>query len=110
MVKTTINEPSLDMTYPTVHDCYGAIIDVGDHVYLPYRGGRDEGLVEHIVYDKSDPDANYVESAPNPPKVIFKNQIGHMVAHNPGSLHNLSKGSSEDYREAAPYSTGQDLR
>ncbi|KAF9254565.1 hypothetical protein L218DRAFT_471880 [Marasmius fiardii PR-910] len=61
----------------------GEPIEVGDHVYTPFRGGRHEGDVEKIV--RTAEEANE-ENVKNPPKVLFTDQNGKHVAHNPGTL------------------------
>ncbi|KAJ0117545.1 hypothetical protein HZ326_31909, partial [Fusarium oxysporum f. sp. albedinis] len=47
------------------------------------RGGRHEGDVERIVTTAKDAEKEEVK---NPPKVLFEDQHGHRVAHNPGTL------------------------
>ncbi|KAF1839138.1 hypothetical protein BDW02DRAFT_564121 [Decorospora gaudefroyi] len=61
----------------------GEEIGEGDHVYTKIRGGRHEGDVEKIVMDREDADK---EGVKNPPKVLFTDQRGKPVAHNPGTL------------------------
>ncbi|BDA42845.1 hypothetical protein COCOBI_03-7380 [Coccomyxa sp. Obi] len=53
-------------------------IKVGDFVSTKYRGGTREGVVERI--------ATTDDEHPHPPKVIFHNQRGKEVAHNPSTL------------------------
>ncbi|CAE7192663.1 hypothetical protein CFE70_007043 [Pyrenophora teres f. teres 0-1] len=61
----------------------GETIKEGDHVYTKIRGGRHEGDVEKIVTNKDEADAAGVK---HPPKVLFTDQKGKDVAHNPGTL------------------------
>ncbi|GJE85631.1 hypothetical protein PsYK624_017100 [Phanerochaete sordida] len=68
-------------------DKNGEPIQEGDKVITRFRGGRREGVVEQIVMD--DADASKVSgdvNIKNPPKVVFSDQHGHKVAHNPGTL------------------------
>ncbi|KAL2163241.1 hypothetical protein VTH06DRAFT_5297 [Thermothelomyces fergusii] len=58
-------------------------INVGDHVYARSRGGRHEGDVEKIVTSKEDAEE---EGVKHPPKVLYTDQHGHHVQHNPGTL------------------------
>ncbi|KAF5724793.1 lipase [Fusarium mundagurra] len=58
-------------------------INKGDHVWTRIRGGRHEGDVERIVTTAKDAEKEEVK---NPPKVLFEDQHGHRVAHNPGTL------------------------
>ncbi|GFF52022.1 hypothetical protein IFM58399_09217 [Aspergillus lentulus] len=71
------------MSAERVKDKEGENINEGDHVYTRYRGGSHEGKVERIVMDQAEADE---ENVANPPKVIFTDQHGHRVAHNPGTL------------------------
>ncbi|KAH7043870.1 hypothetical protein B0J12DRAFT_742777 [Macrophomina phaseolina] len=66
----------------------GQPIEDGDHVYTKIRGGRHEGEVEQVVTTQEEADEAGVK---NPPKVLFTDQRGKPVAHNPGTLNNLSK-------------------
>ncbi|KAG7091947.1 hypothetical protein E1B28_008337 [Marasmius oreades] len=61
----------------------GESIEVGDHVYTPFRGGRHEGDVEKIVRTAEEAKK---ENVKNPPKVLFTDQNGKFVSHNPGTL------------------------
>ncbi|KAF2461520.1 hypothetical protein BDY21DRAFT_368717 [Lineolata rhizophorae] len=61
----------------------GEPIEEGDHVYTRIRGGRHEGDVERIVTTQDEAEE---EGVKNPPKVIFTDQKGKRVAHNPGTL------------------------
>ncbi|KAK5993787.1 hypothetical protein PT974_07224 [Cladobotryum mycophilum] len=58
-------------------------IQEGDHVWTRFRGGRREGNVENIVTDEEQAKK---EDVKNPPKVLFTDQHGHHVAHNPETL------------------------
>ncbi|KDR74625.1 hypothetical protein GALMADRAFT_70604 [Galerina marginata CBS 339.88] len=69
-------------------DKLGHEISVGDHVYTKFRGGKREGEVEEIVKTAEEAEKAGVK---NPPKILFKDQHGHQVAHNPGTLENLDK-------------------
>ncbi|KAL1635460.1 hypothetical protein SLS58_010217 [Diplodia intermedia] len=66
----------------------GQPIDEGDHVYTRIRGGRHEGDVEAVVTTQKEAEDADVK---NPPKVLFTDQKGKPVAHNPGTLNNLTK-------------------
>ncbi|KAF2196005.1 hypothetical protein GQ43DRAFT_427401 [Delitschia confertaspora ATCC 74209] len=69
----------------------GEQIQKGDHVYTKIRGGRHEGDVEKIVTTNKEADT---EGVKNPPKVLFTDQKGKNVAHNPGTL-NIVDGSGK---------------
>ncbi|KAL2167535.1 hypothetical protein VTG60DRAFT_1121 [Thermothelomyces hinnuleus] len=58
-------------------------INVGDHVFARARGGSHEGDVEKIVTSKEDAEK---EGVKHPPKVLYTDQHGHHVQHNPGVL------------------------
>ncbi|KAL2118863.1 hypothetical protein VTJ04DRAFT_5822 [Mycothermus thermophilus] len=58
-------------------------IHVGDHVFSRARGGAHEGDVEKIVTTKEEAEE---EGVKHPPKVLFTDQHGHHVQHNPGAL------------------------
>ncbi|KAL1955645.1 hypothetical protein VTO42DRAFT_8378 [Malbranchea cinnamomea] len=62
---------------------HGETIREGDRVETKIRGGRHEGMVERIVMTKEEAED---EGVKNPPKVIFHDQHGHRVAHNPKTL------------------------
>ncbi|GAB1317898.1 Hypervirulence associated protein TUDOR domain-containing protein [Madurella fahalii] len=64
-------------------DKNGEPINEGDHVFARSRGGRHEGEVEKIVTTEEDAKQ---EGVKHPPKVLFTDQHGHHVQHNPGSL------------------------
>ncbi|OCK84694.1 hypothetical protein K432DRAFT_413832 [Lepidopterella palustris CBS 459.81] len=69
-----------------VEDKKGNSIDEGDRVFTKIRGGKREGEVEEIVTTQEEAKK---ENVKNPPKVVFHDQHGHKVAHNPGTLENL---------------------
>jgi len=69
-----------------VEDKKGNAIDEGDRVFTKIRGGKREGEVEEIVMTQEEAKK---ENVKNPPKVIFHDQHGHKVAHNPETLENL---------------------
>jgi len=76
-------------------DKQGEPIHVGDTVYTKFRGGHREGKVE-ALYDKSGEvvegsDDDVRITVQNPPKVVFTDQHGHQVSHNPGTLTHPSK-------------------
>jgi len=66
-----------------VKDKNGKPIKVGDEVMTRFRGGKREGKVEEIVTGDKEAEERGVK---HPPKVIFTDQHGHKVAHNPGTL------------------------
>ncbi|PMD54028.1 uncharacterized protein K444DRAFT_570555 [Hyaloscypha bicolor E] len=66
-----------------VEDKKGNPIEVGDTVFTKIRGGKREGEVDKIVMTEKEAKNEVVK---NPPKVLFKDQHGHYVAHNPGTL------------------------
>ncbi|OCK75086.1 hypothetical protein K432DRAFT_419983 [Lepidopterella palustris CBS 459.81] len=61
----------------------GEPIHENDHVYTKIRGGRHEGDVEQIVTTQQEAER---EGVKNPSKVLFTDQKGKPVAHNPGTL------------------------
>ncbi|KAI2777846.1 hypothetical protein F4815DRAFT_274097 [Daldinia loculata] len=71
------------MSPAQVKDKQGQPIREGDTVWTKARGGRREGKVYRVV--ESEAEARDV-GVKNPPKVLFKDQHGHHVAHNPGTL------------------------
>ncbi|GIJ81574.1 hypothetical protein Asppvi_000073 [Aspergillus pseudoviridinutans] len=71
-----------------VHDKHGQIISPGDHVFTKIRGGRHEGDVEKIVRTEEEAEQ---EGVKHPPKVVFHDQRGKKVAHNPGTLEKVSE-------------------
>ncbi|KAI1483748.1 hypothetical protein K445DRAFT_63903 [Daldinia sp. EC12] len=66
-----------------VKDKQGQPIQEGDTVWTKARGGRHEGEVDRVVESSAEAREAGVK---NPPKVLFKDQHGHNVAHNPGTL------------------------
>ncbi|KAI1812767.1 hypothetical protein GGS20DRAFT_587193 [Poronia punctata] len=66
-----------------IQDKHGKPIKKGDHVYTQIRGGRHEGDVNKIVTNKA---GAKEENVKHPPKVLFEDQKGKYVAHNPGTL------------------------
>ncbi|KAL4911601.1 hypothetical protein BDW74DRAFT_143255 [Aspergillus multicolor] len=66
-----------------VQDKNGKEIKEGDYVFTRIRGGSHQGEVEKIVSDQAGAEQ---EDVKNPPKVIYSDQHGHRVAHNPGTL------------------------
>ncbi|CAD6445442.1 1266da5c-8735-4406-8b5c-562f5489a98a [Sclerotinia trifoliorum] len=72
-----------------VQDKKGNPINEGDTVYTKARGGKREGEVEEIIMTQEDAKTSSKENVKNPPKVVFTDQHGHKVAHNPGTLENL---------------------
>ncbi|OJJ42978.1 hypothetical protein ASPZODRAFT_75499 [Penicilliopsis zonata CBS 506.65] len=66
-----------------IRDKKGAPIQEGDYVYTRYRGGSHEGVVERVVVDNT---TAAEEGVVNPPKVMYTDQHGHGVAHNPRTL------------------------
>jgi hypothetical protein len=78
-----------------IKDKEGEPIHVGDTVYTRIRGGGREGQVE-VIYDKSGKvvegcDEGVRINVKNPPKVIFTDQHGRQVSHNPGTLMHLAE-------------------
>ncbi|KAI0711838.1 hypothetical protein C8T65DRAFT_182799 [Cerioporus squamosus] len=72
-----------------IKDEEGRVIEVNDVVETKYRGGKRQGRVEAVLENERD----VREQAPdlgvkvtNPPKVVFQDQHGHRVAHNPQTL------------------------
>ncbi|PVH69627.1 hypothetical protein DL98DRAFT_438631 [Cadophora sp. DSE1049] len=63
-----------------VEDRKGNAVDEGDRVFTKIRGGKREGEVEEIVTTQEEAKK---ENVKNPPKVVFHDQHGHKVAHNP---------------------------
>ncbi|KAF1811476.1 hypothetical protein P152DRAFT_459413 [Eremomyces bilateralis CBS 781.70] len=68
---------------PEIKSKQGEPIHKGDHVYTKIRGGRHEGDVEKVVTTEEEAKK---EGVKNPPKVLFTDQKGKLVAHNPGTL------------------------
>ncbi|KAF3104118.1 hypothetical protein TWF706_004591 [Orbilia oligospora] len=73
-----------------IEDKHGQRIEVGDTVYTKIRGGKHEGEVEKIVRTAEEAQNFQETSVKNPPKVLFHDQKGKLVAHNPGTLEKLS--------------------
>ncbi|KAE9406086.1 hypothetical protein BT96DRAFT_972095 [Gymnopus androsaceus JB14] len=71
-----------------VSDKQGNPIDVGDEVVTKMRGGKRQGVAEDIVMSEEEAKEKGVK---HPPKVLFTDQHGHHVAHNPEALTNLDK-------------------
>ncbi|KAL4880027.1 hypothetical protein BJY04DRAFT_219560 [Aspergillus karnatakaensis] len=71
------------MTASKVQDKNGQDIKDGDYIYTKIRGGSHRGNVDTIVTHEAGAEQ---EAVKNPLKVIFKDQHGHRVAHNPGTL------------------------
>ncbi|ESK85046.1 hypothetical protein Moror_15716 [Moniliophthora roreri MCA 2997] len=67
----------------TVTDKSGREIAEGDTVMTRFRGGKREGQVEEIVMTQTQAKEAGVK---NPRKVLFTDQHGHDVAHNPQTL------------------------
>ncbi|KAI0064935.1 hypothetical protein BV25DRAFT_1852009 [Artomyces pyxidatus] len=74
-----------------VTDKNGEPIEVGDKVWSRARGGKQEGEAEAILIDQHDVKnaGDLGVSVKNPPKVVYTNQHGHKVSHNPGTLLHL---------------------
>ncbi|TRM59600.1 hypothetical protein BD626DRAFT_408881, partial [Schizophyllum amplum] len=66
-----------------VKDKNGEPIHVGDTVASKARGGRQYGEVTDVVTTKEEADE---VGAKNPPKVLYEDQHGHTVSHNPGTV------------------------
>ncbi|KAJ0108753.1 hypothetical protein J7T55_011244 [Diaporthe amygdali] len=66
-----------------VQSKHGEPIEEGDHVYTKIRGVRHEGKVEKMVTTEDEAKQQGIK---NPPKVLFTDQKGKPVAHNPGTL------------------------
>ncbi|WEW61791.1 hypothetical protein PRK78_007287 [Emydomyces testavorans] len=68
-----------------VKDKTGQAIHEGDQVETKYRGGTRKGTfeVENVVTSQKEAQE---EDVKNPPKVVFEDQHGHRVAHNPQTL------------------------
>ncbi|KAL5001440.1 hypothetical protein BDV10DRAFT_159783, partial [Aspergillus recurvatus] len=66
-----------------VQDKNGQDLEEGDYVFTRIRGGSHQGKIAKIVTDKAEAEQ---EDVKNPPKVIYNDQHGHRVAHNPGTL------------------------
>ncbi|KAL4734009.1 hypothetical protein BDV11DRAFT_69480 [Aspergillus similis] len=66
-----------------VQDKNGQTLQEGDYVFTRIRGGSHQGKIEKIVTDEAEAEQ---EDVKNPPKVIYNDQHGHRVAHNPDTL------------------------
>ncbi|KAF5862204.1 hypothetical protein ETB97_011909 [Aspergillus alliaceus] len=76
-----------------VKDKHGDAIHEGDYVFTRIRGGSHQGEVEKIVFDEQEAEE---EGVKNPPKVyifkvVFHDQRGKRVAHNPGTLERINQ-------------------
>ncbi|KAH7111011.1 hypothetical protein B0J13DRAFT_489591 [Dactylonectria estremocensis] len=71
-----------------VKDKKSQTIHEGDEVWTPFRGGKRQGEVDRVVM--TDTEAKEAD-VKNPPKVLFTDQHGHDVAHNPSTLEHVSK-------------------
>ncbi|KAL1861915.1 hypothetical protein Plec18167_001298 [Paecilomyces lecythidis] len=71
------------MSTERVKDKKGENINEGDYVATKYRGGTHQGEADKIVTDEK---GAREEGVANPPKVVFQDQHGHRVAHNPSTL------------------------
>ncbi|EIT76134.1 hypothetical protein BDV35DRAFT_356506 [Aspergillus flavus] len=69
-----------------VKDKHGDTIHEGDYVFTRIRGGSHQGEVERIVMDEQEAEE---EGVKNPPKVVFHDQRGKKVAHNPETLEKM---------------------
>ncbi|KAL8786572.1 MAG: hypothetical protein Q9213_002709 [Squamulea squamosa] len=68
----------------SIEDKTGEPIKEGDEVWTRIRGGKHEGKqVDEIVTSEEVAEEKGVK---NPPKVLYTDQHGHNVAHNPGTL------------------------
>ncbi|KFY35139.1 hypothetical protein V494_06179 [Pseudogymnoascus sp. VKM F-4513 (FW-928)] len=75
-----------------VEDKTGTPIEVGDTVFTKIRGGKREGEADKIALDEKDAKKEQVK---NPPKVLFQDQHGHNVAHNPETLEVVDKKKTD---------------
>ncbi|PKS12620.1 hypothetical protein jhhlp_000828 [Lomentospora prolificans] len=66
-----------------IKDKNGEPLKEGDQVWTPYRGGKHEGKVDKVITTRDEAEQ---EGVKNPPKVLFTDQHGHHVNHNPGTL------------------------
>ncbi|EHK17608.1 uncharacterized protein TRIVIDRAFT_160316 [Trichoderma virens Gv29-8] len=73
---------------PDVQDKDGKLIQEGDEVWTPIRGGKRQGEVENIVHTEKEAKSANVK---HPPKVVFTDQHGHRVAHNPDALKHVDE-------------------
>ncbi|QKX62437.1 uncharacterized protein TRUGW13939_09598 [Talaromyces rugulosus] len=75
------------MSIERIHDRKDEEIHEGDWVWTRFRGGVREGEVHKIVKDEKEARD---EGVANPPKVVFTDQHGDRVAHNPTTLSKTS--------------------
>ncbi|KAL2111722.1 hypothetical protein VUR80DRAFT_9443 [Thermomyces stellatus] len=80
-----------------IQDKDGRAIRRGDQVYTPIRGGKHEGMVDKIVTSENDAAE---EGVKRPPKVLYTNQRGKAVAHNPATLQHVEKQEEGEKEEA----------
>ncbi|KAF9253180.1 hypothetical protein DTO013E5_432 [Penicillium roqueforti] len=80
------------MSVEEIQDKNGKDITEGDFVYTKYRGGSHEGKVEMIIRDQASAQQEGVASYP---KVIYTDQHGHRVAHNPITLTKQNRSAAE---------------
>ncbi|KFZ24283.1 hypothetical protein V502_01242 [Pseudogymnoascus sp. VKM F-4520 (FW-2644)] len=71
-----------------VEDRTGTPIEEGDTVFTKIRGGKREGEAYKIDMNEEEAKRDHVK---HPPKVLFKDQHGHDVAHNPETLEVVNK-------------------
>ncbi|KAM0482349.1 hypothetical protein ACHAPX_002866 [Trichoderma viride] len=71
-----------------IQDKDGKPIEEGDSVWTPIRGGKHEGEVEQVVTTEAEAKEANVK---HPPKVVFTDQHGHGVAHNPEALKHVEE-------------------
>ncbi|ROW00112.1 hypothetical protein VSDG_03461 [Cytospora chrysosperma] len=68
----------------------GQPIKEGDKVWTKARGGKHEGVVDRVVTTEAKAEKSEVKNppktCPDPEQVLFEDQHGHSVAHNPGTL------------------------
>ncbi|KZT06060.1 uncharacterized protein LAESUDRAFT_680079 [Laetiporus sulphureus 93-53] len=78
-----------------VRDKEGHPIKVGDEVFTRIRGGTHEGKVEAVLRTEEDIKnaGDLGITVKHPPKVIFTDQHGHRVSHNPETLSHVGEGS-----------------
>jgi len=69
----------------------GEIIEKGDTVQTPFRGGKHEGKVEELVTDDARAKEIDAKGAKSAPAVVFTDQNQKKVAHKPGTLSDLDK-------------------
>ncbi|CDM30919.1 unnamed protein product [Penicillium roqueforti FM164] len=74
------------MSVEEIQDKNGKDITEGDFVYTKYRGGSHEGKVEMIIRD---------QASAQQEGVIYTDQHGHRVAHNPITLTKQNRSAAE---------------